>query len=128
MSDALKGVVVSHGTVATALVDAVRSITGDADALVAISNEGCSRDSLGSLVAEAAGDGDCVLFVDLPGGSCLQAAMIFQRARTATAIAVVAGVNLAMLLDFVHHRNTSLAKAAARAADIGASTIKVVSA
>lgn len=124
MSDALKGVVVSHGTVATALVDAVRAITGDADALVAISNEGCSRDSLGSLVAEAAGDGDCVLFVDLPGGSCLQAAMVFQRARPATA--VVAGVNLAMLLDFVHHRDTGLAKAAARAADIGASTIKVV--
>ncbi len=124
MSDALKGVVVSHGTVATALVDAVRAITGDADALVAISNEGCSRDSLGSLVAEAVGDGDCVLFVDLPGGSCLQAAMVFQRTRPA--IAVVAGVNLAMLLDFVHHRDTSLAKAAARAADIGASTIKVV--
>ena len=124
MSDALKGVVVSHGTVATALVDAVRAITGDADALVAISNEGCSRDSLGSLVAEAAGDGDCVLFVDLPGGSCLQAAMIFQRGRPATA--VVAGVNLAMLIDFVHHRDASLADAAARAADIGASTIKVV--
>ncbi len=126
MNDALKGVVVSHGTVATALVDAVRSITGDADALVAISNEGCSRDSLGSLVAEAAGDGDCVLFVDLPGGSCLQAAMVFQRARPAIAIAVVAGVNLAMLLDFVQHRDTSLAEAAARAAAVGASTIKVV--
>ncbi len=124
MSDALKGVVVSHGTVATALVDAVRAITGDADALVAISNDGCSRDSLGSLVAEAVGDGDCVLFVDLPGGSCLQAAMVFQRGRPATA--VVAGVNLAMLLDFVHHRDANLAEAAARAADIGASTIKVV--
>lgn len=124
MSDAIKGVVVSHGAVATALVDAVRAITGDADALVPISNEGCSRDSLGSLVAEAVGDGDCVLFVDLPGGSCLQAAMVFQRARPA--IAVVAGVNLAMLLDFVHHRDTSLAEAAARAADVGASTIKVV--
>ncbi len=124
MSDALKGVVVSHGTVATALVDAVRAITGDANALVAISNEGCSRDSLRSLVAEAAGNGGCVLFVDLPGGSCLQAAMVFQRARPA--IAVVAGVNLAMLLDFVHHRDTGLAKAAARAADIGASTIRVV--
>lgn len=124
MSDAIKGVVVSHGAVATALVDAVRAITGDDDALVPISNEGCSRDSLGSLVAEAVGDGDCVLFVDLPGGSCLQAAMVFQRARPATA--VVAGVNLAMLLDFVHHRDTSLAEAAARAADVGASTIKVV--
>ncbi len=106
------------------MVNAVRAITGDADALVAISNEGCSRDSLRSLVAEAAGNGGCVLFVDLPGGSCLQAAMVFQRARPA--IAVVAGVNLAMLLDFVHHLDTSLAEAAARAADVGASTIKVM--
>ncbi len=124
MSDALKGVVVSHGTVAKALVEAVRAITGDAGALVAISNEGCSRDSLGDLVAEAACDGDCVLFVDLPSGSCLQTAMIFQREHQA--VAVVAGVNLAMLLDFVHRRETSPAKAAARATDIGAGAIKVV--
>ena len=54
----------------------------------------------------------------------MQAARIFQRARPA--IAVVVGVNLAMLLDFVHHRDKSLAEAAARAADIGASAIKVV--
>ena len=123
MSDALKGVVVSHGTVATALVDAVRAITGDADALVAISNEGCSRDSLGSLVAEAAGDGDCVFFVDLPGGSCLQAVMVFQRARPA--IAVVAGVNLAMLLDFDQHRDRSLTDAAACAAEVGGKALQV---
>ena len=69
MSDGLTGVVVSHGTVAKALVDAVHAITGDAGALAAISNQGCGRDSLRDLVAEAACDGDCVLFVDLPSGS-----------------------------------------------------------
>ncbi len=74
MSKALKGVVVSHGDVGSALVEAVHAITGDDHALVAVSNEGCSRESLGLLVSEAAGDGDCILFVDLPGGSCLQAA------------------------------------------------------
>ncbi len=124
MSDGLKGVVVSHGTVAKALVDAVHAITGDAGALAAISNEGCGRDSLRDLVADAACDGDCVFFVDLPSGSCLQAAMNFQRKHSA--IAVVAGVNLAMLLDFVHRREASPAEAAARAADIGTGAIKVV--
>ncbi len=124
MSDALKGVVVSHGTIAKALVDAVRAITGDADALVAISNDGCSHESLGDRLAEAAKDRDCVLFVDLPGGSCLHAAMMFQHERPA--VAVVAGVNLAMLLDFVNHRDTNLAEAATRAAGTGASAIKVV--
>lgn len=124
MSEALKGVVVSHGVLATALIDAVRRITGDEESLIAVSNEGCSRNSLGILVAEAAQDGGCVLFVDLPGGSCLQAAARYQRDHDA--IAVVVGVNLAMLLDFVHHRDVTPAEAAARAVRVGATAIKSI--
>ncbi len=124
MSKTLKGVVVSHGDVGTALVAAVHAITGDDHALVAVSNEGCSRDSLGLLVSEAAGDGDCILFVDLPGGSCLQAAARFQREHSSTT--VVAGVNLAMLLDFVHHRDAALSEATARAVKVGAGAIRLI--
>jgi len=113
---------VSHGVLGTALVDAVRRITGDEESLVAVSNEGCSRDSLGIRVAEAAKDGGCVLFVDLPGGSCLQAAARYQRDHDA--IAVVVGVNLAMLLDFVHRRDVTPSEAAARAVHVGATAIK----
>lgn len=124
MSKALKGVVVSHGDVGSALVEAVHAITGDARALVAVSNEGCSRDSLGLRVSEAAGDGDCILFVDLPGGSCLLAAARFQREHSSST--VVAGVNLAMLLDFVHHRNADISEAAARAVKVGAGAIRLI--
>jgi mannose/fructose-specific phosphotransferase system component IIA len=124
MSEGLKGVVVSHGVLGTALVDAVRRITGDEESLIAVSNEGCSRDSLGMRVAEAAGNGGCVLFVDLPGGSCLLAAARYQREHDATA--VVAGVNLAMLLDFVHHRNVTPSEAAARAVNAGANAVKSI--
>lgn len=124
MSKGLKGVVISHGVLGSALVEAVRVITGDADALVAVSNEGCGRDALGARVADAVGTEECVLFVDLPGGSCLQAAVRCQRERSG--IAVVAGVNLAMLLDFVHHRDVGAAEAAERAVQAGAKAIRQV--
>lgn len=124
MSKGLKGVVVSHGVLGTALIDAVRRITGDEDSLIAVSNEGCGRDSLGVRVAEAAQDGGCVLFVDLPGGSCLQAAARYQRDHDT--VAVVVGVNLAMLLDFVHHRDVMPSEAAARAVHVGATAIKSI--
>jgi len=123
MSD-LKGVVVSHGGLGSALVDAVGRITGDTQCLTAVSNEGCSRDALGARVAEAAKEGGCVLFVDLPGGSCLQAAARYQHDHDT--IAVVAGVNLAMLLDFVLHRGGTPAEAAARAVRAGTAAIKSI--
>ncbi len=60
-----------------------------------------------------------MLFTDLPGGSCCTGASA-SRARNAQELAVVTGVNLAMLLDFVFHRDLSLADAApARAVEIG---------
>lgn len=123
MSEGLRGVVVSHGKVGAAMVDVVRGITGDADALVAVSNEGCSRNSLAALVADAVGDDNCVVFVDLAGGSCFQAAATLQRDRPT--LAVVGGVNVAMLLDFVHHRDESVTDAAARAATAGGRAIRV---
>jgi mannose/fructose-specific phosphotransferase system component IIA len=124
MSEPLKGVVISHGELSSALIEAVRVITGDSDALIAVSNEGCGRDALGARVADAVGTHDCVLFVDLPGGSCLQAAVRCQRERSG--VAVVAGVNLAMLLDFVHHRDVGAAEAAARAVEAGTRGIRQV--
>jgi|SRR5688572_18831286 len=119
----LRGVIVSHAAVAEALVAAVYAITGVNDALVPVSNEGCDQDALRARLDEATASQPAILFVDLPGGSCLTSSLRFARGRAE--LAVVTGVNLAMLLDFVFHRDVAPAEAARRAAEAGGKAIKV---
>jgi len=126
MSEPLRGVIVSHAAIAQALVSAVSVITGVNDALVPISNEGCDNDALGERLRQGVGDRPAVLFVDLPGGSCLTNSI--RYAKKHADIAVVTGVNLAMLLDFVFNREVSPADAARRAVDAGAKAIRVTAA
>ena len=123
MSELLRGVIVSHAGVAEALIAAVQSITGISDALVPVSNEGCDRDALDRMLTEAVAQQPGVLFVDLPGGSCLTGAVSYAHGRTE--LAVVTGVNLAMLLDFVFHRDLTPLAAAQRAATAGNRAIRV---
>ena len=125
MSD-LRGVIVSHAAVAQALVAAVKAITGIDDALTPVSNDGCGTEALGERLRDAVGQGPAVLFVDLPGGSCFTSSARYAKLGGGGAeIAVVTGVNLAMLLDFVFHRGISPAEAARRAVDAGAKAIRV---
>jgi len=126
MSEPLRGVIVSHAAIAQALVSAVTVITGIDGALVPISNEGCDNDALGERLRQAVGERPAVLFVDLPGGSCLTNSI--RYAKQHADIAVVTGVNLAMLLDFVFHRDVPPAEAARRAVDAGAKAIRVTAA
>ena len=123
MSEPLRGVIVSHAAVAEALVVAVQSITGIDDALVAVSNEGCDHAALAQRLSQAVGTHPAVLFIDLPGGSCLTGAARFARGQPN--LAVVTGVNLAMLLDFVFHRGATPAEAARRAAEAGGKAIRL---
>lgn len=124
MSEPLRGVVVSHAGLAQALIEAVARITGHADGLVPVTNEGCSRDTLEQRLAEAVGDGPAVVFVDLPSGSCLLASAHYARSNPD--VAVVAGVNLAMLVDFLYHRDVSPRDAAERALATGGRSLKVL--
>lgn len=119
----LRGIIVSHAAVAQALVAAVGAITGVQDALTGVSNEGCGTEQLSERLREAIGDGPTVLFVDLPGGSCFTSSV--RYAKQHAEVAVVTGVNLAMLLDFVFHRDVSPAEAARRAVDAGGKAIRV---
>lgn len=124
MSEPLRGVVVSHAGVARALCEAVTRITGLGDDLVAVSNDGCDRHALEAQLARAVGDVPAVVFVDLPSGSCLLASAHYLR--THDRVAVVAGVSLPMLVDFVYHRDLSPGEAAERAVATGARALKVL--
>lgn len=123
MSDELRGVVACHGSLARALIDAVESISGVRGALVAVSNSGCDRGSLEERIAVALDGGSGLLFTDMPSGSCLIAAL--HQAHGTGRVRVVTGVNLAMLLDFVFHRDLPLDQAAERAAQQGHRAIVV---
>lgn len=118
----VRGVVVGHGALADGLVDAVRRITGvEEEALTAVSNLGLSPDALRGRVEEALGDGPALVFVDLSMGSCGMAARRIGRERPDTA--VLFGVNLPQLLDFVTHRELPLPSIVERALDRGRSAI-----
>jgi len=123
MSDELRGVVVCHGKLAGALVEAAESISGVTGALLPVSNSGCDRDTLEERVVAALDGQPAVVFVDLASGSCLFA--VLSRLRTTQGVKAVTGVNLAMLVDFVFHRSLPPEEAAARAAAAGARAIKV---
>lgn len=118
MSRPARGVVVAHGEVARAMVDAVRRIAGDgADALEALSNDGLGPTELRATLDGFLGDAPGIVFVDLQSGSCGMAAL--QSCRERSDRAVVCGVNLPMLLDFVFHRNLPIAELAGRAVERG---------
>jgi mannose/fructose-specific phosphotransferase system component IIA len=123
MSEPLRGVVACHGRLAEALIDATERISGVSGALVPVTNSDCDRGLIERRIADAVGDGPAMVFTDLANGSCLIAAATLARKQGQ--VAVVTGVNLAMLIDFVFHRELSLAAAAQRFAATGQKAIRV---
>jgi mannose/fructose-specific phosphotransferase system component IIA len=123
MSEELRGVVVCHGPLAGALVQAAEQISGVPGALIPVSNTGCDRDTLEDRVLAAVDRQPSVVFVDLASGSCLFA--VLKRLRAEPSVKVVTGVNLAMLVDFVFHRSLSPAEAASRAMAAGEKSIRI---
>ena len=122
MSDVVRGVVIAHGSLAAALVEAAERIGGAGEALFAVSNTECGREQIEARIAEASGSGPAVLFVDMPCGSCFFAAMHFARGRDQ--VRVVTGVNLPMLLDFVNHPTLPPEERALRATTKGTEAIR----
>jgi mannose/fructose-specific phosphotransferase system component IIA len=117
-----RGVVVGHGEMASGLVSAVRRIAGNAaDALEALSNDGKAPKVLEDELDRLAGDDRVVVFVDLQAGSCGVAA--YSCCREQSRRAVICGVNLPMLLDFVFHREVPLDELADRLIQKGRASI-----
>jgi len=100
------GVVLAHGQMAQGMVDAVALISGISDALVPISNVGRGPEAMKSELLEAIGDRRTIVFTDIASGSCATTAAISCKHEGRRA--VLCGVNLPVLLDFVFHRNLPL--------------------
>ncbi len=123
----VRGVVVGHGDMPSGLVDAVKRIAGDkATGLTAVSNEGKGPDVLRAEVDAAAGPGNSIVFVDIQSGSCGLAAA--YACRGCTDRAVISGVNLPMLLDFVFHRQLALDALVTRLVEGGRAAIPAATA
>lgn len=118
----VRGVVVAHGPMARAMVDAVRRIAGDAaDGLIPLSNDEKTPDTLEADLDRELGEGPAVIFADLQSGSCAMAAL--SSCRAVSRRVVVCGVNLPMLLDFVFHRELPLDEVVERVVDRGKAAI-----
>lgn len=118
------GVVVAHGDLAAAMIRAVEGISGVRGVLVGISNAGATPGELKRRVAGAVGEGPAVVFVDMASGSCAFAAR--KVAEEAPGVAVVTGVSLPMLLDFVFHRDMEPPALAERVAGKGRGAAETV--
>lgn len=118
MSDAVQGLVIAHSSLAVGMTAAVRQIAGvEEHVLRPLSNEGQGPDGLIQAVTAAVGDAPVVLFTDLSSGSCAFAARKLAHTRPNTGI--VCGTNLAVLLDFVFHRDLPLPELVERLVDKG---------
>jgi N-acetylgalactosamine PTS system EIIA component len=117
-----RGVVIGHGGMATGMVDAVRRIAGvGEDVLVPLSNDGKGPEALRGELDQLISSGRVVVFTDMHAGSCAMAARVACREKGERA--VVCGVNLPMLLDFVFNRELPLDQLVPRLVEQGRAAV-----
>jgi len=121
--EGFRGILLAHGSMALGLVDAVRKISGvGPEVLIPISNDGKSPQALEDEILRTMGDEPVILFTDLANGSCAFAAR--RCSREDCHQAVVSGVNLPILLDFVFNRHLPLEELLPRLVEKGTGAMK----
>lgn len=95
---------VMHSDLAAALLRAAASVYGEVDGVEVMSNEGLSRDTLEERIEERVSgwtEGGLIL-TDFWGGSCHLCGISATRGHGD--VAVITGLNLPTLLDYLHNR------------------------
>jgi PTS system N-acetylgalactosamine-specific IIA component len=104
------------------MVSAVEQIAGRGGLLIPLSNGELDSAAIEELVAGVLSKtGVRVVFSDLPAGSATMAVRRLQRSMPE--LTLVAGVNLAILLEFVQNHGDPNQRAALEAADKGRAAI-----
>jgi PTS system mannose-specific IIA component len=105
----VKALVMTHGGIAAELVRVAEMILGPVEGLVAMTNAGKSAETITSEVRDWLGarekGEECVILLDDYGGSCATCSQLASGGDPS--VAIISGVNLAMLLGFVTWRETT---------------------
>jgi PTS system mannose-specific IIA component len=96
---------VMHSDLADALLRAATRVYGPVEGVEVLSNEGLSREDLEGAIARRVGDwgGGGLVLTDFWGGSCHICGV--AAARGHGDVVVVTGINLPVLLDYLHNRD-----------------------
>ena len=101
-----RALVITHGEIAREMINVVEMILGPIEGLEAMSNNGKSAADITQAVETwLQVEGAAFVLIDDYGGSCATAARLAARDRPE--VAIIAGVNLAMLLGFVTWRDST---------------------
>lgn len=100
------GIVLTHGEIGAALIEAAKMILGEVDNVYSVSTTNLSLIDINTrlkqiISSENWGDGT-IIMVSLLGGSCWNSAVGLTRQRPK--VEVVSGVNLTMLISFLSKR------------------------
>ncbi|HYQ95670.1 MAG TPA: hypothetical protein VER38_01515, partial [Candidatus Eisenbacteria bacterium] len=102
------GLLVTHAALGSELLRTVEGILGAQSDVHVLSNDGYSGDALSRAIEERVRDvpveRPVVVFTDLAAGSCGIASR--RAVHGARIVRKVTGVNLPMLLEFFHYRDT----------------------
>ena len=96
---------VMHSDLADALLRAATRVYGPVDGVEVLSNEGLSREDLEQAITRRVQDwrGGGLVLTDFWGGSCHICGV--AAARGHGDVVVVTGINLPVLLDYLHNRD-----------------------
>ncbi len=101
------GIVLTHGQIGAALIEATASILGEVDNIYALSTANLSfldiNNQLKKIITSHNWEGGAIVMVSLMGGSCWNSAVAL--ARHLPKIEIVSAVNLTMLISYLSKRD-----------------------